>query len=241
MAVPAGLHAHDPAYRHRRDAVEHYFDRTAAQAWAALTSHTPVSWIRRTVREGRDRMRATLLSWLPRDLAGVTLHDAGCGPGTLAIEAAHRGAQVTGTDLSASLVGVAAERAAEVGMADRVTFGVGDMRGAAGARYDYVVAMDSLIHYPPAVAVAVLADLAATATRGVVFTLVPGSATLRTMRKIGRLFPRSDRSPAVEPVEEAEVRRLVAAHPALAGWQLGRSARIRRGFYVSQAYELVPR
>ena len=142
---------------------------------------------------------------------------------------------------SASLVRVAAERAAEAGVADRVTFGAGDMRGAAGARYDYVVAMDSLIHYPPDVAVSVLADLAATAGRGVVFTLVPGSVLLRMMRRIGRLFPRSDRSPAVEPVAEAEVRRLVGAHPALAGWRLARSTRIRRGFYVSQAFELVPR
>ena len=49
----------------RRDEIEHYFDRTAAQAWSRLTSDAPVSGIRATVRAGRDRMRQTLLGFLP--------------------------------------------------------------------------------------------------------------------------------------------------------------------------------
>ena len=54
-----------PTYEHRRQEIEHYFDRTAAQAWARLTSHEPLGHIRHTVREGRNRMRQTLLDWLP--------------------------------------------------------------------------------------------------------------------------------------------------------------------------------
>ena len=60
------------SYETRRDEIETYFDRTAADAWAALTSDAPVSRIRRTVRRGRDAMRETLLSWLPEDLTGST-------------------------------------------------------------------------------------------------------------------------------------------------------------------------
>ena len=45
------------SYQTRRDEIETYFDRTAADAWAALTSDAPVSRIRRTVRRGRDAMR----------------------------------------------------------------------------------------------------------------------------------------------------------------------------------------
>jgi magnesium-protoporphyrin O-methyltransferase len=52
-------------YQQRRGQIETYFDRTAVQAWAQLTSDAPVSGVRATVRAGRDRMRATLLSWLP--------------------------------------------------------------------------------------------------------------------------------------------------------------------------------
>ena len=50
------------SYLERRGEIETYFDRTAATAWQKLTSDAPVSGIRATVRAGRDRMRATLLS-----------------------------------------------------------------------------------------------------------------------------------------------------------------------------------
>jgi magnesium-protoporphyrin O-methyltransferase len=57
-------------YTKRRGELETYFDRTAVDAWAKLTSDAPVSGIRATVRAGRDAMRARLLSWLPEDLTG---------------------------------------------------------------------------------------------------------------------------------------------------------------------------
>ena len=38
------------AYEQRRSQIEHYFDRTAADAWARLTSNEPVGRIRATVR-----------------------------------------------------------------------------------------------------------------------------------------------------------------------------------------------
>jgi hypothetical protein len=70
-------------YERRRGELETYFDRTASQAWARLTSDAPVSRIRATVRAGRDEMRATLLGWLPADLTGCRLLDAGCGTAAL--------------------------------------------------------------------------------------------------------------------------------------------------------------
>ena len=79
-------------YQQRRGQIEDYFDRTAVKAWEQLTSTAPVGRIRATVRAGRDRMRATLLDWLPVDLQRVRLMDAGCGTGALAVEAARRGA-----------------------------------------------------------------------------------------------------------------------------------------------------
>ena len=66
--------------------LENYFDRTAAAAWAKLTSDAPVGRIRATVRAGRDTMRETLLSWLPQDMRGLRVLDAGCGTGALAME-----------------------------------------------------------------------------------------------------------------------------------------------------------
>ncbi|MEY3253077.1 MAG: hypothetical protein RL227_2050, partial [Pseudomonadota bacterium] len=72
-------------YTRRRGEIEHYFDRTAADTWARLTSTAPVSRVRATVRAGRDRMRDTLLAWLPADLTGQRVLDAGCGTGSFAI------------------------------------------------------------------------------------------------------------------------------------------------------------
>ncbi|MFD0937978.1 magnesium protoporphyrin IX methyltransferase, partial [Methylobacterium trifolii] len=71
-------------YASRRGELTTYFDRTAVEAWARLTTDAPVSKIRATVRAGRDAMRGTLLSWLPEDMTGLRLPDAGCGTGALA-------------------------------------------------------------------------------------------------------------------------------------------------------------
>lgn len=84
-------------YTRHRGQLEAYFDRTASKAWEQLTSDAPVSGIRATVRAGRTAMRETLLSWLPADMTGLRLLDAGCGTGALAVEAAQRGASVSPT------------------------------------------------------------------------------------------------------------------------------------------------
>ena len=84
------MHTPTDSYDRRRGQLETYFDRTAVDAWAKLTSDAPVGRIRATVRAGRDEMRNTLLSWLPANMSGARLLDAGCGTGALSIEAARR-------------------------------------------------------------------------------------------------------------------------------------------------------
>ena len=64
-------------YEATRARVETYFDQTATRTWERLTSDAPVSGIRATVRAGRDRMRAVLITQLPQDLAGARILDAG--------------------------------------------------------------------------------------------------------------------------------------------------------------------
>jgi magnesium-protoporphyrin O-methyltransferase len=84
-----------PNYATTRDRVETYFDRTATKAWERLTSDAPVSRIRQTVREGRDRMRALMLSRLPEDLRGARVLDAGCGTGMMTEELASGGRRLS--------------------------------------------------------------------------------------------------------------------------------------------------
>lgn len=229
------------AYLERRGKIEHYFDRTAADTWARLTSTAPVSGIRATVRAGRDRMRATLLDCLPEDLHGRRVLDAGCGTGALAVEAARRGAEVVAIDLSPTLVQLARERLPQdlrSGHAGRVDFRSGDMLDPALGRFDHVVCMDSLIHYRTSDIVDALAGLADRTGRSIVFTFAPSNVLLATMITMGRLFPRGDRAPFIEPVAESKLRRRIAASPSMATWQVGRTTRIASGFYTSQAMEL---
>jgi len=227
----------DTAYLERRGQIEHYFDRTAAQTWARLTSDAPVGRIRATVREGRNRMRAQLLEWLPEDLCGMRVLDAGCGTGLASAEAARRGAEVVATDLSPTLIALARERApADLG-AGRIEFVAGDMLDPALGEFDYLFAMDSLIHYELDDAVAALSRLAPRVRRSMVFTFAPRTAALAAMHATGRLFPRGQRAPAIVPVAPPEFARRLAAAPALAGWRAGRTERVACGFYTSQALE----
>ncbi|HEX5633608.1 MAG TPA: magnesium protoporphyrin IX methyltransferase [Gemmatimonadales bacterium] len=225
----------------RRAWIEQYFDRTAVDAWARLTSDAPVSRIRATVRAGRNRMRATLADWLPQDLAGCRVLDAGCGTGQLAVELARRGAEVTAVDLSPTLVQLARERLPADLRGGRVEFRAGDFVDEALGHFDYVVAMDSLIHYKPADASHAVARLAMRTRRAILFTFAPRTPLLAAMHAVGQLFPRGNRSPSVEPVPPDQVAGTIARAPLLAGWALGRSARVSEGFYISQAQELLAR
>jgi magnesium-protoporphyrin O-methyltransferase len=226
------------SYAERRDKIENYFDRTAADAWARLTSTAKVSGIRATVRAGRDRMRATLLGWLPADLHGLRLLDAGCGTGALAVEAAERGAEVVAIDLSPTLVQLARERV-PAGLAAAIDFRFGDMLDPALGEFDHVVGMDSLIHYGQADMVHALGALALRTRRSIVFTFAPSNPLLATMITVGRLFPRRDRAPFIEPIAERRLRQAINADRTFDRWCYGRSERVSSGFYTSQAFELV--
>jgi magnesium-protoporphyrin O-methyltransferase len=225
-----------PSYVARRGELEAYFDRTAADAWKRLTSDAPVNRIRATVRAGRDAMRSALLSWLPEDLRGQRLLDAGCGTGALAIEAARRGADVVAVDLSPTLISLAQERAPQ-DLPGRVTFAVGDLLDPAFGAFDHVVAMDSLIHYEGADIARTLAALAPRVGGSLIFTIAPRTPALTVMHAVGQLFPRGNRSPAIAPISVDRLTRNMETQASLQDWRIAQSKRIVSGFYISQAVE----
>ena len=229
------------SYISRRSALETYFDRTAVDAWAKLTTDAPVGSIRATVRAGRDEMRATMLSWLPDDLRGASVLDAGCGTGLFAVDAARRGAHVTAIDLSPTLVSLAGERAPADLAGGAIAFHVGDMLNPPGGDFDHTIAMDSLIHYQARDAVNALATLANRTRKSLIVTFAPRTPLLAAMHSAGRLFPRKDRAPSIEPVAVDTLLRLIATEARLSRWRVGRTHRVARGFYISQALELVRR
>ena len=226
-------------YEQRREQIETYFDRTAADTWARLTSDEPVSGIRQTVREGRDQMRNNLLSWLPDDLSGRRILDAGCGTGAFAVEAARRGADVVAIDLSETLVKLAAERVSLPPGAGKIEFLVGDMRQLKLGQFDHVVAMDSLIHYAPTDGLETLRALADSVTSSIAFTFAPRTRLLAMMHAVGQIFPRGNRSPSIVPIAEQDLLSAITTDSAFSEWQVGRSARVNSGFYISHGIEIV--
>jgi magnesium-protoporphyrin O-methyltransferase len=228
-------------YLERRTELETYFDRTAVAAWTRLTSDAPVGRIRATVRAGRDEMRQTLLSWLPQDLRGARLLDAGCGTGALSIDAARRGADVVAVDISPALIAIAGGRVPADISPRAIRFVAGDMLDPTLGKFDFVVAMDSVIHYQPADATRIFAAFAARTSHSLLATFAPKTPALALMHAVGRAFPRENRAPAIEPVTEQNLKRLIADHPDLEDWTFGRSLRVASGFYKSHAMELLRR
>jgi ubiquinone/menaquinone biosynthesis C-methylase UbiE len=96
------------------------------------------------------------------DLAQGVVLDIGCGPGTVALDLARRapGLSVTGVDISADMVGLAREQAAQSGLGGRLRFEVAD--GAAlpfpDASADLIISTLSMHHWERKGAV--LAELA---------------------------------------------------------------------------------
>jgi magnesium-protoporphyrin O-methyltransferase len=219
-------------YADTRARVEHYFDRTATRVWDRLTSDAPVSRIRQTVREGRDRMRAIMLGQLPQDLTGARVLDAGCGTGMMTAELAARGADVVAVDISPQLISIAQQRL-DTRLSPKVSFRSGDMTDPALGAFDYVLAMDSLIYYRAGDIADILSRLGERTSGAVVFTVAPRTPFLMTFFTLGKAFPRSDRSPTMIPHAFAPLRRRV-------GPGLSRVERVSRGFYISECLEFRP-
>ncbi|TDL78229.1 magnesium protoporphyrin IX methyltransferase [Palleronia sediminis] len=215
-----------------RDRVEAYFDGTATRAWTDLTGEARVSRIRETVRAGRDRMRAMMLSRLPEDLAAARVLDAGCGTGAMAAELAARGADVVAVDVSPKLLEVAEARL-DRGLRGQVRFLAGDMLAPDLGRFDAVIAMDSLLYYTREEVAAAVDGLSARCAGPVVFTAAPRTPLLMAMWGMGRMFPRRDRSPVMVPQAPAALARTLGRPVAEIG-------RITSGFYISTCMELHP-
>jgi magnesium-protoporphyrin O-methyltransferase len=83
--------------------------------------------------------------------------------------------------------------------------------------------------------VRVLESWSSRTKESLLFTFAPRNPMLAAMRVMGRLFPRENRAPWIEPVAEASLRKGLTG---LSSWTPGRTQRIVSGFYTSQAMEI---
>lgn len=214
-----------------RSRVEEYFDRTATKTWERLTSDAPVSGIRATVRAGRDKMRGIMLTQLPDDLTGARVLDAGCGTGAKAFELAERGADVVAVDIAPEIIKIAEARCPDH-LRRRIRFVAGDMMDRAHGTFDHAVAMDSMIYYDDDILVSLFKANERRIRGKFIFTLAPKTPLLMAMFRVGKLFPRSDRSPVMVPHNTRKLAnelRIAGVHGRLAEVD-----RVTSGFYISQ-------
>ena len=225
------------SYLDRRSKLQDYFDRTANDAWAKLTSDAPVSGIRATVRAGRDQMRNSIISRLPENLTRKRILDAGCGTGAVALELANKGALVTAVDLSPNLIELAKSRIPEAER-QNIQFYAGDMLDEAYGDFDYVIGMDSMIHYCAKDMLVVLEKLSPRVSEKILFTFAPSTLPLELMIRVGRLFPRRDRAPFIEPISQTRLHQAIKESPWFVDWEVPFTHLVSSGFYKSQLMEL---
>lgn len=138
-------------------------DRFSAGFWDAHYATKPRLWSGRPNR------------WLvteAADLAPGRALDAGCGEGADAIWLAERGWQVTGTDVSQVALERARAAAEQAGVADRITFAVGDLRDDIPAEQAYDLVSVQYLHLPSAIRRPAYARLAAAVAPGGTVLLV---------------------------------------------------------------------
>ena len=222
-------------YLAKRARLENYFNEVSSDAWDKLTSNEPVSFVRQLVREGREKMQAAIIEKLPKDLRGTRILDAGCGTGVLSRMLDEKGAEVVGVDISEKLIEVAKNRSS---LNKNIEYFAGDMKEQSFGNFDYIIAMDSLIHYSTEDVISSIADFSNRANNSVLFTVIPSTFVLGTKLRLGKLFPKSERSPEVVPIEWGQLEQLEALK---INASLTKIKRIKSFFYVSEAWELANR
>jgi SAM-dependent methyltransferase len=126
------------------------------ERWNKIYGETDdVNKVQLDIRTGHAQTVDKVLNWLDEEggVKETTVCDCGCGTGSLAIPLALKGAAVTASDISASMVGEAKRRYTEAvggGAAAPATAPVWeakDLESASGT-YDVVTCLDVMIHYP---------------------------------------------------------------------------------------------
>ena len=82
----------------------------------------------------------------------------------------------------------------------------------------------------------IIEALSRMATKAMIFSYPPRTIPLAIMWSVGKLFPRGDKSPAIEPQPPQKLR---AALSEIDNVKLGRKHRVSTGFYISEAQELI--
>lgn len=223
--------------------VRDYFNATGFDRWKRIYGDGEVNKVQANIRTGHQKTIDNVLEWFAEDgdlsemTPRMTVCDAGCGVGSLAIPLARMGAKVYASDISEKMAGEGAERAkAELGdelSAEQMPeFEAKDLEKIDGS-YHTVVCLDVLIHYPQEKADDMIKHLSSLATDRVILSFAPKTCFYATLKKVGDFFPGPSKATRAYLHRESDV---VAALEAN-GWKIGRRSLNKAPFYFSRLLE----
>eukprot|EP00933_Yihiella_yeosuensis_P060812 TRINITY_DN6360_c1_g1_i3.p1 TRINITY_DN6360_c1_g1~~TRINITY_DN6360_c1_g1_i3.p1 ORF type:complete len:359 (+),score=97.09 TRINITY_DN6360_c1_g1_i3:126-1202(+) len=221
-----------------KEVVEKYFNGEGFERWQKIYGETDdVNPVQKDIRVGHAETVEKILTWLdPATISGKTVCDAGCGTGNLSIPLASRGAVVSGSDISAAMVGEASERAkAQLAESQVPKFATSDLEALSG-KYDTVCCVDVLIHYPPEKMEGMVKHLAGMSNERFVVSFAPKTWYYLLLKRIGELFPGKSKTTRAYLHEEE----MVEAALNRAGFKVTRREMTATNFYFSRLFEAKP-
>lgn len=215
--------------------VKNYFNSTGFDRWRRIYGDGEVNKVQLDIRNGHQQTVDTVLSWLKgdRNLAEISICDAGCGVGSLSIPLAADNAKVYASDISDKMVAEAKDRALEsLGQAENPTFAVQDLEALSGS-YHTVICLDVLIHYPQEKADEMISHLSSLAQSRVILSFAPKTFALSILKKIGSFFPGPSKATRAYLHREADVVKILEKN----GFSIERQSMTRTRFYFSRILE----
>lgn len=251
-AIAAAISLADPEKRRQlqaeevgggdKEVVREYFTNDGFQRWKKIYGDTDdVNKVQLDIRIGHAKTVENVMKMLTDEgsLRGVSVCDAGCGTGLLSIPLAKEGAIVSASDISSSMVSEAQKKAKEElqGKDDlqMPKFEVSDLESLNG-KYDTVVCLDVLIHYPQNKADGMIGHLASLAENRLILSFAPKTLYYDLLKRIGELFPGPSKATRAYLHSEADIERALNK----VGWKIRKRGLTTTQFYFSRIVEAVP-
>lgn len=218
-----------------------YFEGEGFQRWRRIYDEESddVNKVQKDIRDGHAMTIDIALNWLGREkLEGMTICDAGCGTGSLAIPLALKGAKVSASDISSAMVEEAGRRydaaAGASSVAVRPSFEAKDLESVDG-KYNTVTCLDVVIHYPDSKMAGMIKHLTDCAEDRVIMSFAPKTPYYSFLKRVGELFPGKSKATRAylhaEEDIEATFNRL--------GWKIVKRDMTATSFYFSRIVEAV--
>ncbi|RMD71419.1 magnesium protoporphyrin IX methyltransferase [Cyanobacterium sp. Dongsha4] len=217
--------------------VKEYFNATGFERWRNIYGEGKVNKVQLDIRQGHQQTIDTVVSWLKDDgnLSQLSICDAGCGVGSLTLPLAQEGATVYASDISAKMVGEAAERIKQVMENPRnIRLGVQDLESIRGS-YDTVICLDVLIHYPTEDAAKMINHLSSLTKSRLILSFAPKTFFLTLLKRIGEFFPGPSKTTRAYQHKEEDIVKILQDN----GFQIKRTGMTSTSFYYSRILEAV--